>query len=755
MKKTLLVLVFGIFCVSLTFSAGSADYYSYSYARLSYVNGDVFIQRADDLGYEEGVVNLALVQGDKMGTREGRAEIHFGKRNYLRIDRQTQLDLVELPRLGFDQIQIHLLAGDIFLRVNYLGREKDIEIHTPDASYYILEEGLYRLSVRENMQTELLVFEGQIEAAGEEGSLVIGGDESLIAVDGFFSSESQYYSAYDDSFSLWNNSRDEMFARYVATQYLPAELNEYEVELAYSGRWIYEAPHGYVWIPFSIHSNWRPYHYGRWVWYPIAGWMWISNDPWGWATYRYGRWHWRAALGWYWIPTTIWGPAWVNWHYGFDTIGWCPLSIWNRPVVIVNNIFYGRNYDSYSPVQSRALTVINKNQLQARNISTVALSQERIGQMGRISLSERQPDLRPVVDRDSGSARLASQAMSRRNIREVQRSYSSPRALDSQSRIDSRAAPRTSSGAVSPGIIKRNTGERSGSADVSRPDPSSRTIRTYGSTLSRESADRSSRSGQPEVSARERSTLGTKSSTPRQGEASRSVPRYAPSGSRAAPENRTSSSRSTATPAKERPSSQNIRSSSVPSRSAVSSRSSSSSKGSASSESARSKATEKKVVKRYIPSASASSSQKTNTTSQNRNSIRSNPQRYPSSPTQTSPRGRSSTAPSRTSISKPSSSPSRVSTSRSSSRTSTPTVRRSSTSTASRSSSVRTPVRSSSSSSRSSSVRTPTRSSSSSSRSSSSVSSSASSQSSSSSRGSSASSRSTSSRSTSSRVKKK
>ncbi|MCK7478630.1 MAG: hypothetical protein M0C28_15565 [Candidatus Moduliflexus flocculans] len=41
---------------------------------MSYVNGSVYVQRTGDLGYEKGEVNLALVQGDKMGTevRPGR-----------------------------------------------------------------------------------------------------------------------------------------------------------------------------------------------------------------------------------------------------------------------------------------------------------------------------------------------------------------------------------------------------------------------------------------------------------------------------------------------------------------------------------------------------------------------------------------------------------------------------------------------------------------------------------------------------------
>ena len=74
MKKIMTCLAFLVFCVSVSFATGDAEYYSYSYARLSYVKGDVYIQRADDLGFEEGVVNLALIQGDKIGAREGRGK---------------------------------------------------------------------------------------------------------------------------------------------------------------------------------------------------------------------------------------------------------------------------------------------------------------------------------------------------------------------------------------------------------------------------------------------------------------------------------------------------------------------------------------------------------------------------------------------------------------------------------------------------------------------------------------------------------
>jgi len=393
MRKLLLITVSFLFCLPLlVYSDNGAEYYDYSFGRMSYVTGDVFIERAADMGYEQGIVNLPVVENDKLGTRDGRAEIHFGKKNYLRIDKYTQLDFAALPKKGYDQVKLNLLSGNIYLRVNFLGREKDFEVHTPDASFYILEEGLYQVKVVENIETEIHVVEGAVEAAGEEGSVLVGSEERLVASNGTFRSDPEYlYASYSDSFSEWNNSRDVLHFRTVQKTYLPSELYEYESELATNGRWAYEASYGYVWVPNVYHHTWRPYHDGRWLWYPVCGWTWVPYASWGWCVSHYGRWHWRFGLGWYWIPTRSWGPAWVHWHHGYNYFGWCPVSYWGYPVVVQNNYFYGRWNDRYYPVNSRALTVIHKNQLQAPRISKVALSQSQTNRLGKISLAANQP----------------------------------------------------------------------------------------------------------------------------------------------------------------------------------------------------------------------------------------------------------------------------------------------------------------------------------------------------------------------------
>ena len=90
------------------------------------------------------------------------------------------------------------------------------------------------------------------------------------------------------------------------------------------GEWIEAGPGFHVWRPFHIHSHWRPYLIGRWMWTDY-GWYWMSDEPFGWIVYHYGRWYYDDYYGWVWVPDDVWGPAWVEWRYDDDYIGWAPL----------------------------------------------------------------------------------------------------------------------------------------------------------------------------------------------------------------------------------------------------------------------------------------------------------------------------------------------------------------------------------------------------------------------------------------------
>lgn len=486
-KLTILAIAF---IVSIPFGLMAQDegFYPYSYARLSYVNGSVFVQRTSDLGYEKGEVNLALVQGDKMGTEAGQAEIHFGRRNYLRLADNTKVEFAVLPQEGDERIKIHVTEGSAYLRVSYLAADKGIEVHTPDASFYVLEEGLYRFDVRIDRETEVFVREGSLEAAGEDGSVMVREKETLTAADGRLSGDPEYSYSREDGFDDWNGSRDAQLAQRSERQNLPSDIEEYEEELDQNGQWVNERPYGNVWVPNVSYADWRPYLYGRWVWYPVIGWNWVSSESWGWSVYHYGRWNWRFGLGWYWIPQNHWGPAWVHWWSDRDYIGWCPLTWYNRPGVIVGNQYYDRDYGRDFSAHNRALSVIRRDHLQSHDISRRQIGAGERDRIGRVALKADQPTIRPAVDNGGPQAIEARRALA---VRPGSRS-----AVKSLPPTNSVSSSRLRQGSVSQGVrVKekdmspvdpnRNAVSRPAIKD---PETGSRAIRTYPSQ--RNSGDR-------------------------------------------------------------------------------------------------------------------------------------------------------------------------------------------------------------------------------------------------------------------------
>ena len=258
--RKLLILTAALTAVLPFLAQGQTEgYYDRSYVRLSYVKGDAYVQRAQDLGYEQGELNLVLIQGDKVGTRDGRLEVQLGRGNYLRLDDGTLVDLVGLPQGDNDPTKFHLLSGRIFVRVSALDREKNFEIHTPDASFYLLDEGLYRVDLVGDRETEFLVYRGQAEAAGETGSVLVQEGEMIVAADGRLATSAMALRARNDDFGAWNSTRDDLYGRRVDRSYLPSDYADYESELNDYGRWTYESSYGYVWVPTVSYADWQPY----------------------------------------------------------------------------------------------------------------------------------------------------------------------------------------------------------------------------------------------------------------------------------------------------------------------------------------------------------------------------------------------------------------------------------------------------------------------------------------------------------------
>jgi len=400
MKKLAIFTALFLFAVGFSLAQQGEDepkYTNESFARLSFISGSAYIQKGAEQSFEDAVVNMPIEEGDRLGTTDGRAELYLGRKTYVRLDNNTKLEIMNLPKKDSELTRLRVLKGNIYLSVNRLDEEKTVEVHTSDASFYVLDEGLYRIDVLENRKTDIYVFRGVLEAAGEEGSLLLKSEQSIAVAEGRFSGRPvRFMAVAEDSFDRWSEERESRLAVQVATRHLPGELEDFETELDESGNWNWINPYGWVWAPGGVGPDWRPYYYGSWMWMSLGGWTWLPYDPWGWVTFHYGRWGWYGGLGWYWIPGTIWGPGWVGWWWGPDYCAWAPMGYWNYPMVIVDNWYYPNWNRPYYPYNSRALTVIRKDQLRAKDISQAALRGDSLKTFDKITLTTQGQTLRPA-----------------------------------------------------------------------------------------------------------------------------------------------------------------------------------------------------------------------------------------------------------------------------------------------------------------------------------------------------------------------
>jgi hypothetical protein len=77
-----------------------------------------------------------------------------------------------------------------------------------------------------------------------------------------------------------------------------------------------------------------PYSNGQWI-YTDAGWYFRAATPYEETVHHYGRWVYSPALGWIWVPGRVRAPAWVDWREDDSYIAWAPVP---PSVYIVNNV---------------------------------------------------------------------------------------------------------------------------------------------------------------------------------------------------------------------------------------------------------------------------------------------------------------------------------------------------------------------------------------------------------------------------------
>ena len=311
-------------------------------ARISMINGEVSSMRGDSGEWVAAVVNAPVVGGDTLATAaRARAEVQLDFANVLRMDQNADVKIADLTQ---KHIQLQVASGIIDYTV-FKGTEADAEIDAPNMAVIPLGEGVYRIQIDADSQTELTVRKGRAQVSTPQGSMTVEKGQ-VIYVRGTDNPEYQIAdAAANDEWDRWNNDRDRAIEKAQSWQY----ANRYYTgaqDLDAYGQWENTPDYGYVWAP-NVGPDWVPYYDGSWAWEPYWGWTWVSYEPWGWAPYHYGRWCWWGSR-WCWWPGSgywgrrpIWAPAYVSFlgfgfrggfgrGFGFGSIGWCPLGPFDR-----------------------------------------------------------------------------------------------------------------------------------------------------------------------------------------------------------------------------------------------------------------------------------------------------------------------------------------------------------------------------------------------------------------------------------------
>jgi hypothetical protein len=279
--------------------------------RLSFVEGDVRLDRGAGNGPEEAILNSPVPEGARLITgKDGHAEVEFENGSALRL---TGAGEVNFPQLTADDKGHLLTTVDVRTGTAYL--DVKLEKH---AQYRVAMHGGPAVALEHSSrlrfqvidtQATVSVFDGEVAITEREHQVNVKKGETL-TVD--LAGNNAQYAVAKNLERLpadeWNNDREGVHQVQFARAENDNNYNAYGYNgygagdlLTYGGYTLVPG-YGYMWRPYGYDASWDPFGYGAWSYYPSWGWTFISGYPWGWAPYRYGSWYNVPGYGWMWRP---------------------------------------------------------------------------------------------------------------------------------------------------------------------------------------------------------------------------------------------------------------------------------------------------------------------------------------------------------------------------------------------------------------------------------------------------------------------
>ncbi len=267
--------------------------------RLSDVKGNLALDRKTGLGFEQTMQNMPIVEGEKLKTDDGYAEVEFEDNTTMRLAPNSQVDfsLLALRSSGAKASTMNVVKGTVYVDTEST-KGNEFLLVAGETKMTVAPSTHLRLQVNES-RTVVSVFNGSVQVqrggetteVGKKQSLTVGADQMTIA-------KKVQGEPYDE----WDKESIDYHKRYAAANAAVAGGNAFGLsDLNYYGNFI-NAGGSSFWQPYFIGAGWSPYANGLWAFYPGAGYSFVSPYPWGWLPYHSGSWSFFPGYGWGWQP---------------------------------------------------------------------------------------------------------------------------------------------------------------------------------------------------------------------------------------------------------------------------------------------------------------------------------------------------------------------------------------------------------------------------------------------------------------------
>jgi len=302
--------------------------------RLSFVEGQVAVERPDAQAWSQAPVNTPLQEGFKLSTGENSyAEIQFENGSTIRLGEQARLDFTQLQLApdGSKINRVDLRQGYATFHPLASGNGESLQVETTLGTLIAQGGSQFRVDLDQGLE-RVEVFDGSVDVQSNLGAMTIQSDSVLVMQPGASDPTSVSQGITKDDWDQWVDNREAQLQMPSAGPPPGSYAGEQESAYGWSdlsqyGDWADVPGAGYGWSP-RADNGWSPYSNGQWCWYAGLGYTWIGAEPWGWLPYHYGGWDFIPGRGWVWFPgnLTNWSPGLVTWYHGSNWVGWIPRT---------------------------------------------------------------------------------------------------------------------------------------------------------------------------------------------------------------------------------------------------------------------------------------------------------------------------------------------------------------------------------------------------------------------------------------------